>query len=287
MSTSKALRDIFKAARPLIGEWLDIGEQIAALRDTATAAGLDWSAVKALIKAQIQDERDNNEGKRVTRILEKAEFASSYADMLGFTKMNEENFIADEDHDPETGEVLEDTLGTAETILETEPAAPVHAPAQVRAAAPGGVAPLLAGAEGDTDRHPIPLAADAPHAAQTVGNPPPDTSPAESETVAISALIPATTDGGSDENAVPDREAVNAGGRLETTEARRQEPSLSETNTAPAGSVADEISAPIPGPRKNPFRPHCQKPHACGSSNPRAHCFSCQELLAEAEGFTP
>lgn len=93
---------------------------------------------------------------------------------------------------------------------------------------PVGVNTSLAGAEGDEDRQPIPLAADAPPAAQTVPDP----------GLTLAAEI----------------EAV-------------------------------EISAPIP--KRNPFRPHCQKPDACGSSNPRGHCFTCQQALADAEGFAP
>lgn len=93
MATSNALRDVFEAGRPLIEQWLDVAEQIAALRNVATERGLDWSQVKQLLKAQIQDERDGSgEGKRVRRIVEKAEFASAYADMLGLAKMNEKSF---------------------------------------------------------------------------------------------------------------------------------------------------------------------------------------------------
>lgn len=98
MSTSGALKEVFAEGRPLVEQWLDVSEQIAALRDVATAKGLDWSQVKALLKAQIQDERDTGSaGKRVKRIVEKAEFASAYADLLGIgTDLNEENFSRDE-----------------------------------------------------------------------------------------------------------------------------------------------------------------------------------------------
>lgn len=108
-STSSALKKIYKAARPLIADGLDIAEQIAALRDTATNAGLDWSQIKALLKAQIQDERDENgDGKRVKRLLEKADHATAYADLLGLSNMNEKNNSAGEDdHDPITGEIQE------------------------------------------------------------------------------------------------------------------------------------------------------------------------------------
>ena len=106
MSTSEALRSIFTAARPLVETWLDTAEQIAALRETATNAGLDWSQVKALLKAQIQDERDEaGDGKRVRKLIEKAEFACAYADILGLGNMNEGNISAPP-HDPETGELI-------------------------------------------------------------------------------------------------------------------------------------------------------------------------------------
>ena len=103
MATSSALREIFAAGRPLIEQWLDVAEQIAALRDVAAEKGLDWSQLKALMKAQIQDERDEaGDGKRVRRIVEKAEFASAYADMLGLANMNENNF-SDEIHPSDRG----------------------------------------------------------------------------------------------------------------------------------------------------------------------------------------
>ena len=106
MAASDALRDISRAARPLIEQALDIADQIAALRNVATEKGLDWSQLKALLKAQIQDERDETgEGKRVKRVVEKAEFASAYADMLGLANMNENNF-SQEQFDAETGEVI-------------------------------------------------------------------------------------------------------------------------------------------------------------------------------------
>ena len=99
MSTSADLKAIFTAGRPLVEGALDIAEQIAALRDVATQKGLDWSQVKALLKAQIQDERDKaGSGKRVKRIVEKADFACAYADMLGLGNMNEKNYSrADQD----------------------------------------------------------------------------------------------------------------------------------------------------------------------------------------------
>lgn len=87
---AKDLKDVFAAGRPLVEQALDLTEQFAALRDVATEKGIDWSQVKALLKAQVQDERDNKH--RVGRIVEKADFACAYAEMLGLnSKMNEKN----------------------------------------------------------------------------------------------------------------------------------------------------------------------------------------------------
>jgi hypothetical protein len=84
MTTAADLRQISEAARPSIRAALDIAEELGAIRDAATAKGIDWSQLKSLLKAQEQDARDGmGEGKRVARILEKADYASSYADMLG------------------------------------------------------------------------------------------------------------------------------------------------------------------------------------------------------------
>jgi hypothetical protein len=106
MLSSKGLKDIVTKARPIIERQIDDAELIAGFRDIVADAGGDWSALKALIKAQIQDERDETgNGKRVKKILEKAEFATGYADMLGWSNMNEKNFSAGEDHDPITGEI--------------------------------------------------------------------------------------------------------------------------------------------------------------------------------------
>ena len=58
MLTSTQLKKIVSEARPLIEQQLDLTEQIAGLREVVTAAGGDWSQLKALVKAQIQDERD-------------------------------------------------------------------------------------------------------------------------------------------------------------------------------------------------------------------------------------
>lgn len=95
MLSSKALKDIVAEARPIIERQIDDAERIAAFREVVTAQGGDWSSLKALIKAQIQDERDvSGDGKRLKKILEKASFSTDYADLLGWSNMNEKNFSA-------------------------------------------------------------------------------------------------------------------------------------------------------------------------------------------------
>lgn len=97
MLSSAKLKEIVTEARPIIERQLDDAERIAGLRDVVAANGGDWSALKALIKAQIQDERDESgNGKRVRKVMEKAEFATAYADMLGLGNLNEGNFSADD-----------------------------------------------------------------------------------------------------------------------------------------------------------------------------------------------
>lgn len=93
MLSSSALKEIAKEARPVIERMLDDAELIKGFRELVTAQGGEWSSLKALIKAQIEDERDEaGDGKRVRKILDKADFAAAYADMLGLN-LNEENKI--------------------------------------------------------------------------------------------------------------------------------------------------------------------------------------------------
>jgi hypothetical protein len=89
MISSTDLQKIVAEARPIISRQLDDAEQIAALRKLGADKGGDWSALKALVKAQEQDHRDGSD-KHVQKILEKTDFASAYADMLGLN-LNETN----------------------------------------------------------------------------------------------------------------------------------------------------------------------------------------------------
>lgn len=92
MLTPAQLKQVTAEARPIIERQIDDALKLAGLRDVVSAAGGDWSQLKALIKAQIKDE-ETGDGKHVQKILDKADYANAYADMLGLSgsKMNEEN----------------------------------------------------------------------------------------------------------------------------------------------------------------------------------------------------
>lgn len=108
MISSKILKQVVTEARPVIERMLDDADFITGLREVVAANGGDWGSLKALIKAQIQDERDEaGDGKRVRKILDKADYSAAYADMLGLANMNEKNISSAEPHDPETGEIIE------------------------------------------------------------------------------------------------------------------------------------------------------------------------------------
>lgn len=115
MISTKILKQVVTEARPVVERMLDDADFIAGLREVITANGGDWSSLKALIKAQVQDERDETgDGKRVRKILDKADYSAAYADMLGLAKVNEKNISAESGHDPETGEVLEESQAKAD-----------------------------------------------------------------------------------------------------------------------------------------------------------------------------
>jgi hypothetical protein len=101
--SSTELRNIWLAGRPLVETHLDTAVQMAALRDTATNAGFDWSQIKALLTATIRDEEDGKG--RVEALLNKAGACEAYADMLGLTKVTENKYSGDSDR--KTGEIVE------------------------------------------------------------------------------------------------------------------------------------------------------------------------------------
>jgi len=100
--TAQFLKNIMAEARPIIERQMNDAELIAGFRKVVADNGGDWGALKALIKAHIEDEIDEaGDGKRVHKILEKADCTSAYADMLGMANMNEKNFSTGEITEPE------------------------------------------------------------------------------------------------------------------------------------------------------------------------------------------
>lgn len=69
--------------RPYIAAEIDRAEILKAMAKAARDKGIDWAQLKALVKAQELDAREGTD-KRVVAIIDKADFAAAYADMLGF-----------------------------------------------------------------------------------------------------------------------------------------------------------------------------------------------------------
>ena len=113
--TSTMLKNIVAEARPIIERQVNDAKVIAGIRDYVASNGGDWSALKALIKAHVEDENDETgNGKRVRKILDKADSSTAYADMLGLANMNEKNF-SQEEFDAETGEITNEPAAATET----------------------------------------------------------------------------------------------------------------------------------------------------------------------------
>ena len=90
MSTPNTVRAFFHECRLLLQHSNAIRLQCAAMRNAATEQGVDWSQLKALASADIADE-EKGDGKKVAKLIEKADFACAYADMLGLRKDERES----------------------------------------------------------------------------------------------------------------------------------------------------------------------------------------------------
>lgn len=95
MSITRHLLQQFKTeARPVIERMLADAEVITAMREAFTAQGGDWGSLKALIKAEVQDDQsDTGERKKLRKVIDRSATTVEYADLLN---MNEENNIRDE-----------------------------------------------------------------------------------------------------------------------------------------------------------------------------------------------
>lgn len=277
MLSSKGLKEIVTAARPIIERQLDDAEQIAAFRDKVADAGGDWSALKALIKAQIQDERDETgEGKRVKKILDKAGFSTDYAELLGWSNMNEKNFSAEERIDPLTGEFLDDE---PVTIIDQTDADGHH----IKVTVDPEIAAILARADGGAN-----IVTKHTEIATNEGgaNQPDD---------AAQGSTPDLEPSGPDVNGQPnspetademDRDEMRGG------EAVHSVPAEKGREAIPAGpegvdlTHAEASESPVPSFLRKPttpLRPYCRNPgETCGGSG-RNHCHSCTKAMREQE----
>ena len=88
--TSRLLLQFKAEARPVIERQLADADIIAAMREAFTAQGGDWGSLKALIKAEVQDDQGEGERKKLRKVIDRSATTVEYAELLN---MNEENFI--------------------------------------------------------------------------------------------------------------------------------------------------------------------------------------------------
>lgn len=161
MFTSTDLKAVIADVRPIIERQLDDATVIAGHREKVTAQGGDWSQVKALVKAMIQDERDESGGhKRVLAILHKADHALGYADMLGLGNLNEKNSFAEEipPHDAD-GVILETIPGNDAEAAENEVEVALVASSSAQPIATSGFPPSAGANDDRGSKVPPPTAA--------------------------------------------------------------------------------------------------------------------------------
>lgn len=309
MLSSKTLKEIVSEARPIIERQLDDAEMIAGLRDVVANAGGDWSALKALIKAQIQDERDETgNGKRVKKILDKAGFSTDYASMLGWSNMNEKNFSADEDFDPITGEfvdrekairekglagALSAALGIEVEIVRTNPVA------NVEEGATGAIAAASSDPAGRTDED-----SERQHSStvgftddcRTGGKEQSDASAAPVGE-ADARSLPATNSP-SDDDAIAEvngsaglanvvdvepssSDPIDVASQGEATDLE-QHGGDDVDGSAVRADTSNTAGGTVSNPPAKPLRPHCLRPENCGGYGSN-HCFACKRAAKAHE----
>lgn len=311
MLSSKALKDLVAQARPIIERQLDDAERIAGFRDVVASNGGDWSALKALIKAQIQDERDDaGDGKRVRKILEKANFSTDYAELLGWSNMNERNFSheverpdsredrakrraseAMDDHKALSAEAaalgLIDHDAHAETVRIADAIArkygagvidPLTGEVFDGEANAKLIATVAAGVQTEVGRKALVAALDImiEREETTVGG---DESGTASEfdrpaTPAASGGRPSEPSSVAGGAKMDDRSSDDPG-RLGDA------PILTSAKTEPATNpIPADVPAFLTRPAK-PLRPHCLRPEMCASSGGDRHCHACLKAMQE------
>ena len=249
MLSSTKLKEIVSEARPIIERQLDDAERIAGFRDMVSANGGDWSALKALIKAQIQDERDEaGDGKRVRKILDKAEYSTGYAELLGWSNMNEDNFSSDHAERVEAPSFAAFTSGGDEYHYDAETGEVTeHQPPQPA---------------GSDLTNPQSLSGQvAPNSPETAN----EDAPVQDARV-MTASVVATAELEPEQGVQISRPGPDGAG---------------SSNGRTAGF--DPVNAgSTPAPASKPLRPYCLNRANCGAMG-RQHCWKCQKAHDDAQ----
>lgn len=264
--TAQFLKGIMTEARPIIERQMDDAKLIAGFRTVVANNGGDWGALKALIKAHIEDDNDETgDGKRVQKILEKADSSTAYADMLGLANMNEKNFSDDQSFDPVAAKLVEQVAKGMQT-------------AAGRSALVTALDVMIEREEAETNSPET-----ATRLGQDVQSPRQCTSAPEN--LDVTAGETATNE--------PETAAEVAGDYLREPVAAEQGQIIREGDapreTGRLGGVASSPDTDFQPPafltkQKTiaDYRPNCLNPEACCASGLN-HCFRCAKAAGDAE----
>lgn len=325
MLSSEQLKKITTEARPIIERQLEDAAKLAGLRDVVAAAGGDWGQLKALIKAQIKDENDEaGDGKHVRKLLDKADYALGYADMLGLGNLNEKNSFADGGDDQLAGlEALDPKLlhllvegskteaglslirnalavvqgGIEPSLRNPQTTEPAHSDPQGAAAdAEGSDEPSLPSAiqstaagkdrQDSTEGDPAPVALDR----EAATTPP----ASESPPVDTPSTPDKTGEGGPSPAPVTSTQPQVDSGTVADEAAVSGESAGGENVDAAADSAGGRDSSPAvasniikigSGKPLRPFCLHLDDLTKCGGYG-KQHCGPCLKAHADAEGLT-
>lgn len=269
--TAQFLKNIMTEARPIIERQMDDAKLIAGFRTVVANNGGDWGALKALIKAHIEDENDETgDGKRVQKILEKADSSTAYADMLGLANMNEKNFSDDQSSDPVAAKLVEQVAKGMQT-------------AAGRAALVTALDVMIEREEAETNSPETAtrLGQDVQSPRQCTSAPENlDVTAGETATNSETHQRPSNNDEPSPE-AGPQAEASLAGTGTGTLAGRE---GRSEGEAASADLPTDFQPPAFLTKQKTiaDYRPHCLHPEACGASGLN-HCYRCAKAAGDVE----
>jgi hypothetical protein len=255
MLTSEQLKKIRAEARPYIQRQMEDAKIIAGFREVVSAGGGDWGALKAVIKAEIQDEDDEGgNNKKIGKIADKAEWTRIYLDMLGLgSNLNEKNSFAEGDDELAGLEALDPKL--LHMLIEgakTKAGLAIISAALAAVQEPNPASPDPSGVAADAEEQA--LSSDA-------GSSAPITSVVSVETSGRELIVTPR-----DDKILPtDKSGREAGADL----------------PAPSSDMQDLHNAPSTVIQLRPMperRPHCLNRSACASMS-KDHCHRCQAAL--------